>query len=140
MLDEQTNLLLQIELNTISSSFPGLSCLVSELHRLFQSIFLRPLGTSVCLYELIFWILLIIWVYTDFYFKNIILACTVSWVYMLFFYYCLTILTIIDSNITPVPFGLVNLKAVRSHPHSRIYIYGVDQARIYLIGSKGTCR
>lgn len=33
MLDEQTNLLLQIELNTISSSFPGLSCLVSELHR-----------------------------------------------------------------------------------------------------------
>ncbi|KAL6989621.1 Glutathione synthetase [Sarracenia purpurea var. burkii] len=34
MLDEQTQLLLQIELNTISSSFPGLSCLVSELHRL----------------------------------------------------------------------------------------------------------
>lgn len=34
MLDEQTKLLLQIELNTISSSFPGLSCLVSELHRL----------------------------------------------------------------------------------------------------------
>lgn len=33
MLDEQTNLLLQIELNTNSSSFPGLSCLVSELHR-----------------------------------------------------------------------------------------------------------
>ncbi|GER48323.1 glutathione synthetase [Striga asiatica] len=33
MLDEQTNSLLQIELNTISSSFPGLSCLVSELHR-----------------------------------------------------------------------------------------------------------
>ncbi|KAK4797122.1 hypothetical protein SAY86_029448 [Trapa natans] len=33
MLDQQTNLLLQIELNTISSSFPGLSCLVSELHR-----------------------------------------------------------------------------------------------------------
>ncbi|KAK4802457.1 hypothetical protein SAY86_000660 [Trapa natans] len=33
MLDEQTNLLLQIELNTISSSFPGLGCLVSELHR-----------------------------------------------------------------------------------------------------------
>ncbi|MCD7472416.1 Glutathione synthetase [Datura stramonium] len=33
MLDEQTKLLLQIELNTISSSFPGLSCLVSELHR-----------------------------------------------------------------------------------------------------------
>ncbi|KAH7543124.1 hypothetical protein FEM48_Zijuj02G0149900 [Ziziphus jujuba var. spinosa] len=33
MLDEQTKLLLQIEMNTISSSFPGLSCLVSELHR-----------------------------------------------------------------------------------------------------------
>ncbi|XP_019241217.1 PREDICTED: glutathione synthetase, chloroplastic isoform X1 [Nicotiana attenuata] len=33
MLDEQTKLLLQIELNTISSSFSGLSCLVSELHR-----------------------------------------------------------------------------------------------------------
>ncbi|XP_010255817.1 PREDICTED: glutathione synthetase, chloroplastic-like isoform X2 [Nelumbo nucifera] len=33
MLDAQTKLLLQIELNTISSSFPGLSCLVSELHR-----------------------------------------------------------------------------------------------------------
>ncbi|KAL7259455.1 hypothetical protein ACSBR1_005368 [Camellia fascicularis] len=32
MLDEKTKLLLQIELNTISSSFPGLSCLVSELH------------------------------------------------------------------------------------------------------------
>ncbi|KAJ8772032.1 hypothetical protein K2173_027209 [Erythroxylum novogranatense] len=33
MLDEQTKLLLQIELNTIASSFPGLSCLVSKLHR-----------------------------------------------------------------------------------------------------------
>ncbi|GAA0159433.1 ligase [Lithospermum erythrorhizon] len=33
MLDEQTKLLLQIELNTISSSFAGLSCIVSELHR-----------------------------------------------------------------------------------------------------------
>uniref|UniRef100_A0A2N9HVW0 Glutathione synthetase n=1 Tax=Fagus sylvatica TaxID=28930 RepID=A0A2N9HVW0_FAGSY len=33
MLDEQTKLLLQIELNTISSSFPGLSSLVNELHR-----------------------------------------------------------------------------------------------------------
>ncbi|XP_058077864.1 glutathione synthetase, chloroplastic isoform X1 [Magnolia sinica] len=33
MLDAQTKDLLQIELNTISSSFPGLSCLVSELHR-----------------------------------------------------------------------------------------------------------
>ncbi|KAI3747404.1 hypothetical protein L6452_09860 [Arctium lappa] len=34
MLDEKTNLLLQIELNTISCSFSGLSCLVSELHRI----------------------------------------------------------------------------------------------------------
>ncbi|KAL1542266.1 Glutathione synthetase [Salvia divinorum] len=33
MVDENTNLLLQIELNTISSSFAGLSCLVSDLHR-----------------------------------------------------------------------------------------------------------
>uniref|UniRef100_A0A0E0ICD9 Glutathione synthetase n=1 Tax=Oryza nivara TaxID=4536 RepID=A0A0E0ICD9_ORYNI len=33
MLDSETNSLLQIELNTISSSFPGLSSLVSELHR-----------------------------------------------------------------------------------------------------------
>ncbi|GAV63215.1 GSH_synthase domain-containing protein/GSH_synth_ATP domain-containing protein [Cephalotus follicularis] len=33
MLDEQTKLLLQIELNTISSSFAGLTSLVSELHR-----------------------------------------------------------------------------------------------------------
>ncbi|KAJ4836122.1 Glutathione synthetase [Turnera subulata] len=33
MLDEQTKLLLQIELNTISCSFPGLSTRVSELHR-----------------------------------------------------------------------------------------------------------
>ncbi|RYR02287.1 hypothetical protein Ahy_B06g081108 isoform B [Arachis hypogaea] len=33
MLDEQTNSLLQIELNTISSSFAGLSSLVSQLHR-----------------------------------------------------------------------------------------------------------
>ncbi|RWR93670.1 glutathione synthetase, chloroplastic isoform X1 [Cinnamomum micranthum f. kanehirae] len=33
MLDAQTNKLLQIELNTISSSFPGLGCLVTELHR-----------------------------------------------------------------------------------------------------------
>ncbi|XP_022159486.1 glutathione synthetase, chloroplastic [Momordica charantia] len=32
MLDEKTKLLLQVELNTISSSFAGLSCLVSELH------------------------------------------------------------------------------------------------------------
>ncbi|KAG2694896.1 hypothetical protein I3760_08G165300 [Carya illinoinensis] len=33
MLDEQTKLLLQIELNTISCSFPGLSSRVTELHR-----------------------------------------------------------------------------------------------------------
>ncbi|KAI3952773.1 hypothetical protein MKW92_053767 [Papaver armeniacum] len=33
MLDAQTKELLQIELNTISSSFAGLSCLVSDLHR-----------------------------------------------------------------------------------------------------------
>ncbi|KAL5701608.1 Glutathione synthetase [Ranunculus cassubicifolius] len=33
MLDAQSKDLLQIELNTISCSFPGLSCLVSELHR-----------------------------------------------------------------------------------------------------------
>ncbi|EEC69407.1 hypothetical protein OsI_38561 [Oryza sativa Indica Group] len=33
MLDSETNSLLQIELNTISASFPGLGSLVSELHR-----------------------------------------------------------------------------------------------------------
>ncbi|XP_020254703.1 glutathione synthetase, chloroplastic-like isoform X4 [Asparagus officinalis] len=33
MLDAETGLLLQIELNTIASSFPGLSTLVSKLHR-----------------------------------------------------------------------------------------------------------
>ncbi|KAM1490503.1 hypothetical protein FF2_033106 [Malus domestica] len=33
MLDEETKLLLQIEMNTISASFPGLGCLVSDLHR-----------------------------------------------------------------------------------------------------------
>ncbi|CAN1232850.1 Glutathione synthetase, chloroplastic [Linum perenne] len=33
MLDEKTKLLLQIEMNTISTSFPGLGSLVSELHR-----------------------------------------------------------------------------------------------------------
>ncbi|CAL5380886.1 unnamed protein product [Camellia sinensis] len=41
MLDEQTKLLLQIELNTISSSFPGLSCLVSELHRVTNGMILN---------------------------------------------------------------------------------------------------
>jgi len=33
MLDLETNSLLQIELNTISTSFPGLGSLVSDLHR-----------------------------------------------------------------------------------------------------------
>ncbi|CAL0311241.1 unnamed protein product [Lupinus luteus] len=33
MLDEQTKSLLQVELNTVSSAFAGLSCVVSELHR-----------------------------------------------------------------------------------------------------------
>lgn len=33
MLDEHTKSLLQIELNTISSSFAGLGSLVTELHR-----------------------------------------------------------------------------------------------------------
>jgi len=33
MLDEETNSLLQIEMNTISCSFPGLSRLVSQLHQ-----------------------------------------------------------------------------------------------------------
>lgn len=33
MLDAQSNDLLQIELNTISCSFPGLSCIVTDLHR-----------------------------------------------------------------------------------------------------------
>ncbi|XP_009335641.2 glutathione synthetase, chloroplastic [Pyrus x bretschneideri] len=33
MLDEETKQLLQIEMNTISASFPGLGCLVSDLHR-----------------------------------------------------------------------------------------------------------
>jgi len=33
MLDEKTKSLLQIELNTIASSFAGLSNLVTELHR-----------------------------------------------------------------------------------------------------------
>ncbi|KAL0911205.1 hypothetical protein M5K25_019327 [Dendrobium thyrsiflorum] len=33
MLDAETSLLYQIELNTISSSFAGLGCLVSDLHR-----------------------------------------------------------------------------------------------------------
>ncbi|KAK9292631.1 hypothetical protein L1049_020606 [Liquidambar formosana] len=44
MLDEQTKLLLQIEVNTISSSFPGLSCLVSELHRSLLTHYSEHLG------------------------------------------------------------------------------------------------
>ncbi|XP_059598486.1 glutathione synthetase, chloroplastic isoform X2 [Vitis vinifera] len=44
MLDEQTKLLLQIELNTISSSFPGLSCLVTELHRSLLNHYGKHLG------------------------------------------------------------------------------------------------
>ncbi|CAL9133278.1 unnamed protein product [Musa acuminata var. zebrina] len=44
MLDAETNLLLQIELNTISSSFPGLSCLVSELHRNLLNQYGKDLG------------------------------------------------------------------------------------------------
>ncbi|KAK9062281.1 hypothetical protein SSX86_019467 [Deinandra increscens subsp. villosa] len=44
MLDEKTNLLLQIELNTISCSFSGLGCLVSKLHRSLLSHYGKPLG------------------------------------------------------------------------------------------------
>ncbi|KAF3454415.1 hypothetical protein FNV43_RR04862 [Rhamnella rubrinervis] len=44
MLDEQTKLLLQIEMNTISSSFAGLSCLVSELHRTLLNHYGEQLG------------------------------------------------------------------------------------------------
>ncbi|MED6172168.1 Glutathione synthetase [Stylosanthes scabra] len=44
MLDEQTKSLLQIELNTISSSFAGLSSLVSELHRSTLSHYGKSLG------------------------------------------------------------------------------------------------
>ncbi|KAL8155381.1 hypothetical protein AgCh_000675 [Apium graveolens] len=44
MLDEQTKLLLQIELNTISSSFAGLSCVVSELHRSLINSYKQNLG------------------------------------------------------------------------------------------------
>ncbi|KAL6653595.1 hypothetical protein ACP70R_008519 [Stipagrostis hirtigluma subsp. patula] len=45
MLDSETNSLLQIELNTISSSFPGLGSLVSELHRTL----LKQYGKVLCL-------------------------------------------------------------------------------------------
>lgn len=46
MLDENTNLLLQIELNTISCSFSGLSSLVSELHRSLFSQYKEHLGVD----------------------------------------------------------------------------------------------
>ncbi|PSS24909.1 Glutathione synthetase [Actinidia chinensis var. chinensis] len=46
MLDEETKLLLQIELNTVSCSFPGLSCLVSELHRSLLNQFKEQLGLN----------------------------------------------------------------------------------------------
>ncbi|KAL4578069.1 hypothetical protein LXL04_014184 [Taraxacum kok-saghyz] len=46
MLDENTNLLLQIELNTISCSFSGLSCLVSDLHRSLLSQYNKHLGVE----------------------------------------------------------------------------------------------
>ncbi|WVZ50112.1 hypothetical protein U9M48_001399 [Paspalum notatum var. saurae] len=44
MLDSETNSLLQIELNTISSSFPGLGSLVSELHRTLLNRYGKVLG------------------------------------------------------------------------------------------------
>ncbi|XP_004135633.1 glutathione synthetase, chloroplastic [Cucumis sativus] len=44
MLDDKTKLLLQVELNTISCSFPGLSCLVSELHRALLGEYGKVLG------------------------------------------------------------------------------------------------
>ncbi|KAM7476987.1 hypothetical protein LguiB_024230 [Lonicera macranthoides] len=46
MLDEQTKLLLQIELNTISSSFSGLSSLISELHRSLLGHYQQRLGLN----------------------------------------------------------------------------------------------
>ncbi|KAJ4954813.1 hypothetical protein NE237_011596 [Protea cynaroides] len=44
MLDAQTNALLQIELNTISASFAGLGCVVSELHRNLLNHYGKKLG------------------------------------------------------------------------------------------------
>ncbi|KAM7272933.1 hypothetical protein ACFE04_027597 [Oxalis oulophora] len=44
MLDEQTSSLLQIEMNTISSSFASLSCLVGELHRSLLNVYGEQLG------------------------------------------------------------------------------------------------
>ncbi|CAI0391999.1 unnamed protein product [Linum tenue] len=47
MLDEKTKLLLQIELNTISTSFPGLGSVVSELHRSLLKNYGEHLGCDV---------------------------------------------------------------------------------------------
>ncbi|XP_042475330.1 glutathione synthetase, chloroplastic-like [Macadamia integrifolia] len=44
MLDAHTNALLQIELNTISASFAGLGCVVSELHRNLLNHYGKKLG------------------------------------------------------------------------------------------------
>ncbi|OMP01138.1 Glutathione synthase, substrate-binding, eukaryotic [Corchorus olitorius] len=44
MLDEKTKLLLQIEFNTISSSFPGLGRLVTDLHRTLLNDYAEDLG------------------------------------------------------------------------------------------------
>ncbi|TYI02188.1 hypothetical protein ES332_A11G253200v1 [Gossypium tomentosum] len=44
MLDEKTKLLLQIEFNTISSSFAGLGCLVTDLHRTLLNDYGEDLG------------------------------------------------------------------------------------------------
>ncbi|KAG4176045.1 hypothetical protein ERO13_A11G224810v2 [Gossypium hirsutum] len=44
MLDEKTKLLLQIEFNTISSSFAGLGCLVTDLHRTLLNYYGEDLG------------------------------------------------------------------------------------------------
>ncbi|XP_019419964.1 PREDICTED: glutathione synthetase, chloroplastic-like [Lupinus angustifolius] len=46
MLDEQTKSLLQVELNTISSSFAGLGSLVSELHRSILSHYGKFIGLN----------------------------------------------------------------------------------------------
>ncbi|CAL0302278.1 unnamed protein product [Lupinus luteus] len=46
MLDEQTKSLLQVELNTISSSFAGLGSLVSELHRSILSHYGKSVGLN----------------------------------------------------------------------------------------------
>ncbi|XP_042518440.1 glutathione synthetase, chloroplastic-like [Macadamia integrifolia] len=46
MLDAQTELLLQIELNTVSASFAGLGCVVSELHRNLLNHYGKKLGLN----------------------------------------------------------------------------------------------